>query len=234
MTFSRLPSRPRPLPGFGRLLRSRSDIHGAHFFLGLAADALGETGEAVAQYRAALKDNPNDSAVYTKLGLISESTGKSDEAIALFQKAVQLNPANTSARLNLAIKLVQRGNYGQGLKELDVLLRYNPHDAAAHFTMGFAFLSTQRIDEAIAKFRQGLRYKPDDAEAHFGLGAALATLPQARRRRDGTAGGTETSPKLSTGTETALSTPAMNAARRGSPLTGPGYNSQDGATPRFY
>jgi len=172
--FFKTPKPPAAVSRVRALLRSRTDIPGAHFFLGLAADALGETGEAVAQYRAALKDNPNHSAVYNKLGLISHNAGKSDEAIAQFQKAVQLNPVSTAARLNLAIELVQRGSYGQGLKELDELLRYNPHDAAAHFCMGFALLSSQRIDEAIAKFRQGLRYKPDNAEAHFGLGAALA------------------------------------------------------------
>ena len=172
--FFKTPKPPAAVSRVRALLRSRTDIPGAHFFLGLAAEALGETGEAVAQYRAALKDNPNHSAVYNKLGLISHNAGKFDEAIAQFQKAVQLSPVNTAARLNLALELVQRGNYGQGLKELDELLRSNPHDAAAHFSMGFAFLSSQRIDEAIAKFRQGLRYKPDDAEAHFGLGAALA------------------------------------------------------------
>jgi tetratricopeptide (TPR) repeat protein len=172
--FFKSPKPPAAVSQVRTLLRSHTDIPGAHFFLGQAAEALGETGEAVAEYRAALKDNPKHSAVYNKLGLIWENAGKFDEAMANFQKAVQLNPANTSARLNLAIELVKRGNYGQGLKELDELLRYDPYDAAAHFCMGFAYLSSQRIDEAIVKFRQGLRYKPDDAEAHFGLGAALA------------------------------------------------------------
>jgi tetratricopeptide (TPR) repeat protein len=178
---------PKPPPAVARLralLRSRSDVPGVHFFLGLAADALGETGEAIAQYRAALKDNPNNSAAHNKLGLISNNAGKFDEALAQFQKAIQLNPVNTAARLNLAIVLMQRGNYGQGLKELDELLRFKPHDADAHFCMGFAFLSLKRIDEAIAKFRQGLRYKPADAEAHFGLGSALAAQ---RKREDAVA-----------------------------------------------
>jgi hypothetical protein len=54
------------------LLISLADIPSAHFFLGQAADALGETGEAVAQYQAALKESPNNSAVHVKLGLISD------------------------------------------------------------------------------------------------------------------------------------------------------------------
>lgn len=173
---------PKPSGSVARLrelLLARSGVPGVHFFLGQAADALGETGEAVTQYRAALKENPNNSAAYNKLGLIAENAGKPEEAVAHFRKAIQLNPVNTAARLNLAIELMQRGNYGEGLKELDELLRINPHDAAAHFCMGFAFLSLKRADQAIAEFRLGLRYKPDDAEAHFGLGSALAA--QGRR-----------------------------------------------------
>ncbi|HEY3444523.1 MAG TPA: tetratricopeptide repeat protein [Paludibaculum sp.] len=168
---------PKPVAAVGRLralLRSHTNIPGAQFFLGQAADAVGETVEAVAHYQAALKESPKNSAIYVKLGLISDRNGKLDEATAQFQRAIQLNPANTDARLNLAIELMQRRNYAQGLKELDELLRLNPQDAAAHFCMGFAFLTLQRIDEAIAKFRQGLLYKPEDAEARFGLGSALA------------------------------------------------------------
>jgi len=168
---------PKPTAAVARLrahLLSHPDIPGAHFLLGQAAGALGETEEAVAQYQAALKESPKNSAVYVKLGLISDQVGKFNEAIAHFRRAIQLNPMNSDARLNLAIELMQRGNYAQGIKELDELLRRDPHDAAAHFCMGFAFLSTKRFDEAVAKFRQGLLYKPDDAEAHFGLGSAFA------------------------------------------------------------
>jgi tetratricopeptide (TPR) repeat protein len=182
--FFKAPKPPVAMERLRTLLRAHADLPGAYYFLGLAADALGETEEAVAQYRAALKKTPNNSAVYDKLGLISHKAGKSDEAIAQFQKAVQLNPANTAARLNLAIQLIQRGNSDEAVKELNELLRFNPHDATAHFCMGFAFLSSHRIDEAVVKFRQGLRYKPDDAEAHFGLGSALAAQ---RKREDAVA-----------------------------------------------
>lgn len=168
---------PRPVAAAERLralLRSHPDIPGAHFFLGQAADAVGETAEASVHYQAALRESPNNSAIFVKLGLISDRAGRIAEATALFRKAIQLNPANTDARLNLAIELMQRRNFTQGLKELNELLRLNPQDAAAHFCMGFAFLTMQRVDEAVSTFRQGLLYKPDDAEARFGLGSALA------------------------------------------------------------
>lgn len=172
--FFKSPRPPAAVERLRSMLRSRSGVPGVHFFLGQAADALGEPEQAAAEYHAALKENPKDSGAHNKLGLLAEAAGRPEEALAYFRKAIQLNPMNTAARLNLSIELMQRGSYPQGLKELDELLRINPHDAAAHFCKGFALLSLKRADEAIARFRQGLLYKPDDAEARFGLGSALA------------------------------------------------------------
>jgi tetratricopeptide (TPR) repeat protein len=174
--FFKSPKPPAAVERLRALLRARPDIPGVHFFLGEAADALGESAEAAAEYRAALKSNPNDSAAYNKLGLIAERAGRYAEASAHFHRAIQLNPLNTAARLNLAIERIQRGDYQQGFRQLDEILRINPHDAAAHFCMGFAYLSMKRPTDAAAKFNEGLHYKPEDAEARFGLGAALATL----------------------------------------------------------
>ena len=179
--FFKAPKPPVAVERLRALLRGHADIPGVHFFLGQAADALGETAEAAAEYHAALKANPNDSGAHNKLGLIAENSGNYDEASVHFRTAIQLNPMNTAARLNLAIELMQRGNYAEGFKQLDELLRIDPHDASAHFMKGFALLSMKRADEAAAKFREGLLYKPDDAEARFGLGTALAA--QGRREQ---------------------------------------------------
>ena len=164
----------------GALMRPYAGRADAHYYLGLVADARGDSGAAITEYRAALNHNPNDAGVYDKLGLVLDKAGKFDQAIAYFQKSVQLNPMNPAARFNLGTALLQRGNDAQGLKELGEVLRLKPDYAAAHFCMGFAFLYSKRIDEAIARFREGLRYKADDAEAHYGLGSALSI----ERKRD--------------------------------------------------
>lgn len=182
--FFKSPKPPEAVRKLRALLQANSKIPGIHFFLGQAAEQLGEMDTAAAEYRAALKENPKDSGAHNKLGIIAEAAGRHDEASAYFRKAIQLNPMNTAARLNLAIDLLQRGNHAQGFGELTELLRIDPHDAAAHFLMGFAYLSRKQAPEAEARFRQGLVYKPEDAEARFGLGTALA----AQGRREEAAG----------------------------------------------
>ncbi len=172
--FFASPKAPAAVQRLGGLMRPYAGRDDAHFYLGLVADARGDTQEAASQYQAALKINPNDSNLYYKLGLILDRAGKLDGAVAYLQRSVELDPSNTIARFNLGVVLMQQSNYGQGLKELGEVLRIHPHDAATHFVIGFAYLYTKRIDEAIASFRRGLRYKADDAEAHYGLGSALS------------------------------------------------------------
>ena len=159
---------------FRALLRPYANRADAHYYLGLVANAKGETEEALSQFQAALQHDSNNSAIYDNLGIVLDRARKFDEAIAYFQKAVQLAPMNTVFRFNLGYGLLQQGNYGQGLKELGEVLRLKPHDAASHFCIGFALLNARRVDEAIPHFREGLRYKPGDADAHYGLGSALS------------------------------------------------------------
>ena len=88
--------------------------------------AQGNSEEAISQYQAALKNDPNNSGIYDKLGLVLDRAGKFDGAIVYFQKAVQLAPTDTDARFNLGVALLQRGNDAQGLRELAEVLRLKP------------------------------------------------------------------------------------------------------------
>jgi tetratricopeptide (TPR) repeat protein len=172
--FFSAPKTPAAVQRLSGLMSPYAGRADAHFYLGLAADARGEKEEAVSQYQAALKNNPNDSNLYYKLGVILDKAGKLDGAAEYLRKSVELDPSNTVARFNLGVVLMQQEKYSLGIRELGEVLRIHPHDAAAHFVMGFAYLYTKRLGEAVASFRQGLRFKPDDAEAHYGLGSALS------------------------------------------------------------
>ena len=174
------PKPPAAVQRLSSMMRPYAGRAEAHFYLGLAAEAQGDSQEAANQYQAALKENPNDSNLYYKLGVMLDKAGKLDGAVAYLQRSVELDPSNTVARFNLGVVLMQQSNYSRGLKELAEVLRIHPHDAAAHFVIAFAYLYTKRNNDAVASFRVGLKYKPDDAEAHYGLASALS----AQHKRD--------------------------------------------------
>src|SRR5262249_4117419 len=58
--FFKTPKPPVAVERLGALLRSHASSADAHFSLGQLADAQGQTGEALSQYQAALKDKPDD------------------------------------------------------------------------------------------------------------------------------------------------------------------------------
>jgi len=182
--FFESPKPPAAVEQLGTMMRPYAGRADAHLYLGFVADARGELGEAISQFQAALKKDPNNAGVYNQLGVALSKAGHFDEAIADLQRSVELNPMNATARFNLGAVLLQGGKDAQGLKELSEVIRLKPDYAAAHFCMAFAYLYFKRLDEAAAQFREGLRYTPDDPEAHYGLGSALAMQ---RRREDATA-----------------------------------------------
>ena len=177
--FFKSPKPPAAIARFATVLQPYADRAEAHFYLARIADEQGRLPDALAEYRAAVKSDPKDSAAFNKLGQALLKAGRSDEAVANLRNAVQLNAMNTGARLNLGIALMARRDYGQALQELGELLRIRPDDAAALFCMGHSYLYSKRLDEAVASFRAGLRYQPDEADGHYGL--ALAYYMQRKR-----------------------------------------------------
>lgn len=178
--FFETPKAPGAVERFRALVKPYSDRNEAHFYLGLLADARGDSAESVSQFQTALQNDPGNAAVYNKLGLTLHKAGRLDEAIANFRKSVDLSPMNPVARFNLSAALLQRGRDADGMKNLAEVLRIKPDYAPAHLCLAFACLYSRRNHEAIAHFREGLRYMPGDAEGHFGLASALYGQHQAQ------------------------------------------------------
>ncbi|MEO8595452.1 MAG: tetratricopeptide repeat protein [Candidatus Solibacter sp.] len=174
--FFASPRTGTPVQRLHALLRARAKSPEAPLSLGMAAEAQGEMTEAVSQYQAALKNNPNDSVAHNSLGQLFDRAGNYGEAFSHFQKAAQLDPLNAVLRRNLGIVLVQQGKYDRGIKEFGEGLRLNPYDVASLLGMGFALLELNRTDEAVPIFRDAVRCKPDSPEGHYGLGFASFKL----------------------------------------------------------
>ena len=71
--FFETPKTPAAVQRLAGLMRPYAGRADAHFYLGMVADAQGESQEAVSQYQAALKNNPNDSNLHHKLGVMEKA-----------------------------------------------------------------------------------------------------------------------------------------------------------------
>jgi tetratricopeptide (TPR) repeat protein len=153
----------------------------AHNNLGVALMAVpGRHGDAVAQYREALRLNPDFAPAHNNLGLaLVDEPGRLDDAVVQFREAIRLIPGFAQAHCSLGKALAQTpGRQIEAIAELEEAIRLIPDFAEAHDSLGVALASLPgRKDDAIAQYREALRLKPDFAEAHNNLGIALGDLP---------------------------------------------------------
>ncbi len=141
----------------------------------------GRLGEAVAEYREALRLNPDYAEAHYNLGnVLSQMPGRLGEAVAAYREALRLNPNSALMHGNLGSALLrQPGRFDEAVAEFREALRLNPNDALAHNNLGNA-LSRQpgRFDEAVAEYREALHLNPDYALAHNNLGNVLSQRPE--------------------------------------------------------
>lgn len=99
----------------------RDDLHNN---LGYCLLRQGKKKEAIEEFRAALKIDPNSA---TARNNIAEALGKSKEAVQNLQSVTDA----ASAHNNMAVVLIEAGEYEEARQEIDVALSYNRQHSAA-------------------------------------------------------------------------------------------------------
>jgi tetratricopeptide (TPR) repeat protein len=127
----------------------------------------------LAEYREALRLQPNHPGTHLHLGNWLAHKGQLDEAIAEYQEALRIKKDYAKAHLGLGDALEAKGRLDDAIAEYQEALRIKKDDALAHYNLGGALTDTGRLDEAIAEYQEALRIKKDFAEAHYDLGLAL-------------------------------------------------------------
>jgi tetratricopeptide (TPR) repeat protein len=144
----------------------------AHNNLGLAWFQQGRTEEAIAEYRQALRIDPNAAEAHNDLGVALFQQGRAPEALAEYRQALA-GPFAAQAHNNLGNALSRQGRPQDAIAEYREALRIKPYYADAIANLGNVLLQQGRTEEAIAQYREALSINPADAHTHNNLGVAL-------------------------------------------------------------
>ena len=115
----------------------------AHYSLGNAL-VQSRTSEAIAEYKEAVRINPDYAEAHNNLGSALLLTGRTAEAIDEYNHALQIDPGYAQAHNNLGNALVQTGRAPEAIDHYKEALRITPTSADAHNNLAAALAQMGR------------------------------------------------------------------------------------------
>jgi tetratricopeptide (TPR) repeat protein len=165
--------------------------------LAFAEASAGRSGDAIADYEAALALHPDFPEARNNLGTLLAARGDLAGATAQFREALRADPRYVRAHHNLGLALARTGDLAGAVAEYAIVLRLAPDLAEARADLGQALAELGQLPEAVGQLEEALRLEPGLAAARANLGTALlhlGRLDEARaafaadvRRRPGSA-----------------------------------------------
>jgi tetratricopeptide (TPR) repeat protein len=105
------------------------------FAAAVALQRAGRDAEALAAWRALLREQPQLAGAHANLGLLHRRAGRLDEAVAALEQAVRLSPRQAAFGNQLGLTLRQAGRYEQARQAYEAALAAQPEHAATHFNL---------------------------------------------------------------------------------------------------
>lgn len=134
-----------------------------------------DTSEAIANYRAAIKLNPNLPGLHTELGDLlfrSDDLILQAQAEAQFNAALALNPRDEQAEMELGMVESRHGNFKAAYTDYTRALELNPNDGDVCTELGKMLITMNQPQKAQQMFERAVQIDPTNDVAHY----RLATL----------------------------------------------------------
>lgn len=149
--------------------------------LGEAYGAAGLTNQAVEQFNAALKIEPNRVGALADLGLVAMKTGDLKAAQGYFQKVIDLTaqaaatssqtiPDRENAYFNLGQIAVMNRQFDTAVGYLKEALRENRTASDSYFYLAMAYNGLGQPDAALEQLKYALLFDPKYAQANYEAG----------------------------------------------------------------
>ena len=151
----------------------------AHYTLGVELVKEGKTNEAIEQFQAFLREQPNLVEAITARQLLGRALAQQQrwsEAIEQEQQVLTMNPSEAQ-RLDthalLAEALFGAERFQDAIAHCLEYLRARPRDGRVLTRLGISLVAIGRLGDAIAAFRRAADAAPTDADAQLNLASAL-------------------------------------------------------------
>lgn len=144
-----------------------------HNNYGLALFNAGKTNDAIAQYKTALKINPDYIEAIGNLGFAYQALGNTYAAIDYYEQYLKHDKNHEKALNNTGILYAQLGRFNKAKFYFNSVLDINPRHADAHNNLGNVLAALGQDNEAIQHFKESLKINPNHNNARFNLNISI-------------------------------------------------------------
>jgi tetratricopeptide (TPR) repeat protein len=156
----------------------------AHNGLGGVYYADGRTGDAIAQFEAAIQIRPAYAKGHYNLAVALSRDGRFPEAIEHYQESVRLDPGFTSAYFNMGKALDEEGKTPEAIASYRKAIDADPSRADAWANVGADLHKMGDSRAALEAFQRSDQLRPRVAVTQYGIGLeheALGQFSEARQ-----------------------------------------------------
>ncbi len=152
---------PQALAQYRRCLELDPGSAPAHYGLGLAYNALGDSEKSLFHYTEALRLNPDFADAHYKLAKMYESRNDLDKAEHHYRETIRLYPEHSLAWNDLGVVHAKRGDYETARKYFTKALAIDPDMAEAGVNLAQILAVGGQTGEAVRQLKQILQKHPD-------------------------------------------------------------------------
>ena len=129
--------------------------------------------DAETEYRAAIKEEGDESTLRGRLALALYHQNSFTKAEVEYKRAIALDPGNGKAHFGLGLALKAQSKLRDAEDAFKASLRINPGNPIAHYNLGVTLSGLGRYQEAEPEFRECLRLDPKYVSPYYELGRLL-------------------------------------------------------------
>ena len=147
-----------------------------HLAAAEAFESQGSYNDAIGEYRAVLKLDPQRSGIHYRIGrtLLAQShqTGaqaNSDEALKEFEQELELDPRNGNAAYEIGEMHRKAGQFDQAQQYFERALQLYPEFEEAHLGLAAVYMAEQKPAEALPHLKAAISSNADDEVSWYRL-----------------------------------------------------------------
>lgn len=142
-----------------------------HLDRGDSALARKDVQAALAEFREAVRLNPELPAAHEKLGEAYRESGDLPKAAESLETAVRLDPQNFHATFELGDVYRLLDRLSQAIRVYVLACRLDPNNFESRFRLAVCYQDSGELEQAVAAYHDALKLAPNNAKAWFNLGA---------------------------------------------------------------